>query len=535
LYQVHGNYEEAAKYLYQAALVAQTYGPASAVRISYIYNNLGALLYRIGQRQQATAYLNLAERMGYWKQDHALLASVLLNKAIIHAQQREWDSSNVYFKRTLQLATLYGLKELQHNTLLNMGTQYLQRDMPRQALPYLKQALALKESTTLYYRNAVTIALGEAYYRQKDYARAEHFLRQALRTGEATALNNDLLDVHKLLARVYEESGRYGPALQHYKDYMLFKDSLTSQHVLRDINQLEIRYQTASKDRELIRRQLQIARQESNLKRKNIWIGTSLAGTLLLVLLSVSLYRNYRRRQHLHDRQIQILRQEQEILKQQQEIERLRAGMEGGEQERSRIGQELHDGVGGMLTAINMNLTAIQERHRALPEMRELAPILGMLQATATEIRKTAHNLMPDLLLHYSLPEALHLYCEQMQTGTLKIDLQHYGPLDELDKTLALTLYRIMQELIQNIVKHARATQAEIQIRQHGTIISSTVEDNGAGFDSSREQGGLGLKNLHSRIQALQGHISVESAPGAGTTVYIELDTRQMQSTPHAS
>ena len=157
-----------------------------------------------------------------------------------------------------------------------------------------------------------------------------------------------------------------------------------------------------------------------------------------------------------------------------------------------------------------------------------------MLQSTAIEVRKTAHNLMPDILLKYTLPEALHLYCEHIDTGDkLQINLQIYGALEELDKFLALSLYRIIQELVQNIIKHSKGTISEIQLRLDGEKLTVTVEDNGVGFKKNIVSDGLGLQNVRSRIEALQGFISIESAPGMGTTVYIELDLEKMKNQAH--
>ncbi len=523
LHQIQGNYEEAAERLYQAAYLEEKFN-SSPARLSYIYNNLGALLFRIGQSDKAIHYLDLAVKTGKSIEDPKLEAGALLNKAIIASERKEWAKGDSLFMQTMELATLHRIGEVIHNTYYNMGMASLQQKQPEQALTHFTQALNYSEHTNSYYRNAVTIALGETWYQLGNYQNAKSNLLSALDTSLKSKLKNDQLDIHRLLSQVFEAMGDCKKALYYHKKYKEVADSIANQEIRKNIGHLDIKYQTALKDAELMRKQIQISKQNNDLRKKNIWIGSSLAGAILLSALSVSLYRNSRRKKYLHQRQIEILQQKQEILKQQQEIDRLTAGVAGEEKERSRIGKELHDGIGGMLTAINMNLAAIRERHQNLDELEELDLIAQMVRETANEIRKTAHNLMPDILNHYSLPEALQLYSEQLKTGTFNIELQHYGSLDSLDNNLALAIYRMLQELIQNVVKHANASQLEIQIRRHEEKISITVEDNGKGFDTNSVQGGFGLKNLQSRIQALNGYVSIESAPNKGTTVYIEIN-----------
>jgi signal transduction histidine kinase len=202
--------------------------------------------------------------------------------------------------------------------------------------------------------------------------------------------------------------------------------------------------------------------------------------------------------------------------------------MEGEEKERTRISRELHDGIGGMLTGVKMNIKSVQKQHDRSTIQEELKNVMYMLHAMGTEIHKTAHNLMPDILLKHSFQEALHLYCEQLETGDgLKINLQFHGALGQLDKRIELPLYRIVQELIQNIIKHAAASQAAIQIKNNGDFLYISVEDNGVGFDHSKPNSGLGLRNIEARIHALSGFFSIESTLGMGTIVYIEIDLKK--------
>ena len=137
---------------------------------------------------------------------------------------------------------------------------------------------------------------------------------------------------------------------------------------------------------------------------------------------------------------------------------------------------------------------------------------------------------MPDVLIKNSLREALLLYCANInKADQLSIDLQFHGEIDHINRSVELILYRITQELIQNMIKHANATHAIIQIIQDKGRLNLIVEDNGAGFNMKNNIVGFGMQNLQYRVQALQGYISITSAEGKGTSVYIEFDLEKLK------
>jgi signal transduction histidine kinase len=154
---------------------------------------------------------------------------------------------------------------------------------------------------------------------------------------------------------------------------------------------------------------------------------------------------------------------------------------------------------------------------------------MSMLQDTTSEIRKTAHNLMPNVLLRHDLGEALRIYCEHINASNeLTITLRLYGDLKQLDKSVELFLYRMSQELIQNIIKHANASQAVVELELRDDTMNIIVEDNGIGFEVNSSYSGFGLQNLQFRVQALQGTLSIESAKEIGTTIIIQFDLNKL-------
>jgi signal transduction histidine kinase len=215
------------------------------------------------------------------------------------------------------------------------------------------------------------------------------------------------------------------------------------------------------------------------------------------------------------------------------EIERLQAAMTGEERERSRIARELHDGVGGLLSAAKMNLEFARSN---VPESikEDMATSVLLIQEAATELRKVAHNMMPALLLEEGLPKAIKLFCENLSTrDSTKIVFQMLGVPQKLNPAFELHVYRIVQELVHNIIKHAKAESALVQIAfSDDGGLNITVEDNGVGLPENRSAAGMGFKSIAERLKVLNGKMDVESSVGCGTSIYIELEQNQYNYQP---
>jgi signal transduction histidine kinase len=156
----------------------------------------------------------------------------------------------------------------------------------------------------------------------------------------------------------------------------------------------------------------------------------------------------------------------------------------------------------------------------------DFTELMQMLEEASADLRKTAHNLMPEILLQEGLAKASLLFCERVRKGhSLQINTEIWGKVRRLPGDVELTTYRIIQELIHNILKHAGASQALVQIVFHESQLCITVEDNGRGMpadDSHRD--GIGLRTIRERVKLLNGQIDTVSTPGEGTSVYIELN-----------
>ncbi|HEY3402356.1 MAG TPA: ATP-binding protein [Ohtaekwangia sp.] len=263
----------------------------------------------------------------------------------------------------------------------------------------------------------------------------------------------------------------------------------------------------------------------TNLSKENmpdrtrvIWILSS--GLVLLVTVLLS-YRNYKQSRRLQHQRII----EQETARQ---LAATGAVVKGEEQERSRLARDLHDGLGGMLSGIKYSLGTMKGNLIMTPDNAQaFERSLEMLDNSIREMGRVAQNMMPEGLVKFGLDTALKDYCYEVnQRGALKINYQSIGLENVvLDQIVSITLYRIIQELVTNTMKHSGAGMAIVQITKAGDLLSVTVEDDGKGFDKGmlKQPTGMGWGNIQNRIEFLKGKLDVNTQPGKGTSVLIEL------------
>ncbi len=514
VYNRQGQLQQAVGYYHQAAVFAERHG--SLVPVEMVFANLSAIYGKMEQLGKANYYSDKAEALFRQREDKVWLGTLLNNKGVLRIQEQDTALAIAVFTEALQLGREFKLQEVQLVALNNLADIYLRKKQPEQALSLLEEAGALNNGHDPYLSLGLLFTRGQVYEAQKDLTRARALFEEVCLQGSVLQVQDMVMEAHERLADLYAVAGKPGKALAHYRAYMKLKDSLRGKEVARDINLLEVKYRTAEKDKALIRKELLINQQQRSMERQSILIITISIIALLILGLSFISYRHYRSKQGLFIRQ--------------QEISQLRAMIRGEEKERSRLARELHDGIGGMLASIKMNLGALKKSYPAFEGRDKLERISGMLQDTSSEVRKTAHNLMPDVLTKYSLQEALGRYCDQVSAShELQVELQFHGIFPVMEKSIELILYRMAQELIQNIIKHAQASYAAVQVMLYENRLSLTVEDNGAGFDIHAEHLGSGLDNLRYRVEGLQGTLSVSSTKDRGTTVHIQFDYEKLK------
>lgn len=514
-----GNYEQALHFYYKAlAVVGESGGGHNGTDSVGIYTNIGVLWSRLGEQTYSLQTFEQVRQIAARNKDSMQLGMVYLNIGEIYFKRGDYVNAGAYHKKALALVRKTKYYQCEVATLTGLAHLARRQGQYDEAVSYLKQGLDIvaKRPISADNRIGALTALGAVYLDTKQYPKAKALLNEAYAAASEISHKELLEEVIPLIASVNAATGSYKDAYSQQLSYSTMKDSLFMQEKSRSLDVL-VSSRVAAKDRAMLAQQLQITHQQSQLQRMHFMVGGVVAGAISLLIIGVALMRNHKQKQAIQEAVILQLQQGREI-------DRLKAQVHGEEQERQRIARELHDGIASQLWAIKLNVDSMQQEVPDSPMAHQLGTIFQQLSDTTLDVRKTAHNLMPDLLLEEGLATAIASLCEKTGKQTqLDVDYQEYGVVPKVDKEIELSLYRMVQELVQNVLKHAtNATHLLVQLSSVHSLLSITVEDNGAGFGTQVD--GIGIRQIKKRALAMNGHFDLQSIPGKGTTAYLEFD-----------
>jgi signal transduction histidine kinase len=358
--------------------------------------------------------------------------------------------------------------------------------------------------------------LGLIAIQQQQYKEARQYME---RTQPYYENSQDLSEKRGFFEAMYQlnaKLGHYREAVQYAEKLINVKDSLMLGEKAKQFSELEAKYENHKKLSQILMQQEQISQKNT---LNYIFLGSAIS----LIIISFLGYRNYRHKQKLQQAKIEELENEKQLTATQ-------SILKGEEQERTRLAKDLHDGLGGMLSGIKYSFQNMKENLILTPDNAQaFERSIDMLDSSIREMRRVAHNMMPEMLLKYGLNVALKTFCSEIdRSAAVKTTYQSIGMQNiTIDQTTAVTIYRIIQELVHNAIRHANAQKILVQVnaQQEERMLSVTVEDNGNGFDTNllQDAQGIGWSNIQNRVDFLNGKIDLNSEPDKGTSVLIEI------------
>ena len=339
------------------------------------------------------------------------------------------------------------------------------------------------------------------------------YTREALKIAEDNEMTDHLVELYEDYATDLARENNYKGAYDYLMKYTIMNDSIQGLDIQKQLQELDTKYLTAQKEK-------QIVTLEKEKQTRNTLIYSLLAGLVVFILIAVLVYRNIAIRKRIAEQEVLQLQQEKQLVA-------TNSILKGQEEERTRVARDLHDGLGGLLSGIKLTLNSVKG-NVILPEESAMTftRALTQLDGAISEMRRVAHSMMPETLVRFGLIEALNDFCEGISaSGQLKVTMQDFGFENRLDSSIEIVLYRVVQELLNNVLKYAEATEAQVQLTWIGNNVSLTVEDNGKGFDvSSLETSkGAGFRNVQARVDYLNGKLDIQSTPEEGTSVLVEI------------
>lgn len=516
----NGNYEKAIEYCLKGRpLIERRGSPYVLVQVD---DALQILYYRRAQYDKSVEFglkaYAAAKQNGY----RTVQASTLINLSMNYNTLKRYEDALRVLKEALQIGNEDKDIRVQAAAFQNMAAVALaQRDYPKtklyisKSLPML-QFVGMKEGETGLIRGLAIVELQTGSLEM-----AKKYASMALDTSRKYAFRFESVASLGLMSNIYYAEKNLDKGLDYDDAMMEELDKMAKEVLSQQSSDLEKKYETEKKESRIVQLEAEKQIQLLQMRQKNTLNYILLGSALALMLIILLLYRNYRHKQALQQKRINELQTEKQLAA-------TEAVLKGEEKERTRLAKDLHDGLGGMLSGIKYSFNTMKGNLVMTPEnMQAFERGIDMLDSSINEMRRVAHNLMPEALVKFGLDAALKDFCADInQSGSIALQYQSIGlEQAEVDSNTSIAVYRIVQELVGNVLKHAAATKALVQVVRNNEGISVTVEDDGKGFDTGiiRAARGIGWSNIASRVDYLKGKLDVQSEPGKGTSVLIEI------------
>jgi two-component system NarL family sensor kinase len=390
-------------------------------------------------------------------------------------------------------------------------------------IPRLKESIRISDSLNSINSMAFSsIALAETYLKINQPNQAISVLKEAEQKLQNVDKPQILTYIYSKLIESSIASNNYKEAFQYLSLESGVKDSLRSERMQRNIAELQVKFDTEKKEREIVEQNLII--EKEGRQKQQITIGLIALGILLI--LSFIFFRKRLNYQKTISEQTEAI-QKQKIteLQQKNKLLAMNSMIEGQEAERLRIAKDLHDSLGGLLSTVKAHFTTIQKEIEQLEKLNITEKTNDLIDEACLEVRRISHNMMPHSLSISGLKGAIEDLGDHLNEEGLSTTVEVSNLPDTIETTRKVMIYRLAQEIISNIRKHAAAKNVLIQLMGYDDEITLIIEDDGKGFDYNKalEKGGLGLKSINSRVQFLDGNINWDSALNMGTTITINI------------
>lgn len=522
-YQYLGDLKSAATHYLNSLIFSE--GTDTPQRRQRYNNNLASVFLQLEDKNKSYYYAEKSYQMAMQNQDSLGIASSLVNLALSEALNEKYDDAIGHLDQVLKLGQALKDDSYVLDALINKADVQSQKKNYHTSLQlYQRSVQVLKNYPVPDYELYVYWGLAQNHFHLRQYKEANDYLLKSIAVGKAINALQELRKIYLLGSEINEKMNQNAAALDFRKQYEVLNDSLIGIETRQEIHKLEIEYQTSLKEKAIADQQLIIANNNLEIQKKDKFIFLSSTIAIFLLSAIVNFILIYRNKQRTHAEKLKLLQKRNEL-------QVLNAMIEGEEKERSRLAKELHDGVGGILSASKMHLSIIRDEEQMGPRLALLENIVSLLDQASQEIRTIAHNLSPNILLMYELDVAISNFCQRISNTGLNVEYYFLGEMPKLNNRFKLVVYRAVQELLNNVIKHAKADHVLVQLSQHDNILSLTVEDSGIGFSKNVSKG-IGLVNLREKIKDLNGQLTIDSEPAKGTTVHLEFDITAFKENP---
>lgn len=459
--------------------------------------------------------------------DTTLISNALVGIGNIYAWRFKSDEALEYYKESLKLSQSIKDKHKEALGRINISNVLVQKKEFNEARKHLDEAikigLDLESYNILSHANNV---ISSIYFRQKDYDSLIISANKTLEYAQEIS-NRDMIDsAYYFLFEAYKGKRDFDLTIKYQNLRRQYRTTLDDISSVRTLEKIKID-NTRAKDSLININKTLLAGIAHQKEKTNLFLGWFGSFTILSVLAFI-IYRNIKRKQKKAEKERQQQIDKNEKMLKNFELSTIDAMIQGQEKERQRLAADLHDSVGATLSAAMLQFNFFVKNQKDNKVSDDLIKKTStLLEDAYVEIRSMSHLKNSGVMAKNGLlPAVEKLSKNASNINGLSIEVQSHGLEQRLENSLEISIFRIIQELVTNIIKHAKATKADVHLTNYGDKLNILVEDNGVGFNSKtilKTKSGMGINNIDRRVEHLDGTLTIESEKNIGTTVIIDI------------
>lgn len=471
---------------------------------------------------EAEKYIN--EYVNYAKKNNneRNLVKAYSQIASMNIDSIHYTKSLNYFRSALQLNKKVKDEKVQSSLNNNIAVLFSEiLDKPDSSLYYLKKDLEYLKKKKMNLEicfNYMNQASAYSHSGNKKEAIKYWLLADGITLDKFK--NSTKCNIYSFLSNDYQAIKDYEKAFYYLNLSNKYSDSNTIEKQNIAINEIQTKYDIQKKELENL-----------NLKTKNkekmLWIYTCISLIIVGFIIASLKVKNLRKKEQIaiQDKELQNQRYENSL--KEHEIDSIESMIKGQEQERIKLANDLHDNLGSMLVTLKHNFHNLKERRDIIKieEDKLFEKTDALIEEAYQKVRTIAHTKNAGVIANEGLVIAVKNIAKKISVpGALQIEVVAFGMEERLENTLEVTIFRMVQEIVTNIVKHSEANHATINLTQHDDSINILIEDNGKGFDyDSSNKNGMGLTNIQKKIEHINGTFTIDSYKNKGTTIIIDI------------
>ncbi|NVO03492.1 MAG: sensor histidine kinase [Bacteroidetes bacterium] len=519
IYKLQGNYSEAIRSMLKALKIFEEMN--DEIKMASAYNNIGIVYQEMKDYKSSLLYLNKSVKIRAKLKENETLSGTYLNIGNDYQLMKQYNDALFYYEKALNLQQKINDQYTIARILNSMAGTFKAQNKNDLALQYYLKSNDLKEKVgDIEGLISGNISLGDLYSNKGNSKLALEYFKKALELTDTTSSKENLKFIYPGLIKAYKLQNNYELALKYFFLYDQLKDSFFNETMSKQIAEMQTKYD--SEKNEIEKAKLQKENEIKELKisqQKSEWkflLVLFLVIAFVIILSSVFIVLRYKQKQKA------------ELIKESSRQEKLRfkAVIDSEERERTRIAKELHDGLGQLLSSAKLNISSLEDGIEKEDEYL-LKNSLTIIDDAVKEVRSISHNLMPTALTNYGIIEAVNgLVSKINDSKQIQVNFNKENFTTNLEKETEIALYRIIQEVMNNMLKHSKAKEIEIHLSNIENSIELKIKDNGIGFDTReiRNSKGIGWQNIYSRVSMINGKIMINSQIGKGTDVQINFN-----------